>query len=386
MVQFIEDYSLQNISNRINRRRSQTSIPYIKILVCFFAGEQYMETPVEVSMKVQIVSGVLSRVSIWNVNYLQVCFCGIGSSLIFFSRGKGVGVGGVEHIKQKISCFLVFLEKRPPLSFSTQGKNTMFSGKKRLPFQIVQERSCPGVILFEKTIFSEHLKKISYFCVSFLRKIVIHFLGVRSYFREKEISSFPIIQERSYSSAIFLERPSFQDVWKKKMWFFVQCVLHSWSEERKAAHLRKFREYIPNISDTFCIPANVSQKPGYEHRDRNTTDPYIVVERIDKNASSDSQYRTKSSTISFSDPQTTTEKEFELHHRTSLPKLVSKCQENCGKPIKFDEVMVVQSYGRITQTDKQTGKEKTKRDPMYIHFSENCLKNLCQTLLPWPII
>ena len=29
-----------------------------------------METPVEVSMKVQRVSGVLSRVSIWNVNYL----------------------------------------------------------------------------------------------------------------------------------------------------------------------------------------------------------------------------------------------------------------------------------------------------------------------------
>ena len=127
-------------------------------------------------------------------------------------------------------------------------------------------------------------------------------MGVRSYFREKEILSFPIIKKRSNSSAIFLERPSFQDVWKKKILFFVQCVLHSWSEERKAAHLRKFREYIPNISDTFCIPDNVSQKPGYEHRDRSTTDPYIVVVRIEKNASSDSQYCTKSSTISFSDP------------------------------------------------------------------------------------
>ena len=47
---------------------------------------------------------------------------------------------------------------------------------------------------------------------------------VRSYFREKEISSFPIIQERSYSTAIFLERPSFQDVRKKKVWFIVQCI------------------------------------------------------------------------------------------------------------------------------------------------------------------
>ena len=344
-----------------------------------------METPVEVSMKVQRVSGVLSRVSIWNVNYLQVCFCGIGSSLIFFSRGKG-GRGVAWNISnRKYHVSLYFLRNVPLSHFPPREKIPSFR-EKRLPFQIVQERSCPGVILFEKTIFSEHLKKTSYICISFLRKIIIHFLGVRPYFREKEISSFPIIQERSNSSAIFLERPSFQDVWKKKIWFFVQCVLHSQSEERKAAHLRKFREYIPNISDTFCIPANVSQKPGYEHRDRNTTDPYIVVERIEQNASSDSQYCTKSSTISFSDPQTTTGKEFELHYCTSLPKLVSKCQENCGKPIKFDEVMVVQSYGRITWTGKQTGKEKTKRDPMYIHFSENCLKNLCQTLLPCPII
>ena len=49
--------------------------------------------------------------------------------------------------------------------------------------------------------------------------------GVRSYFREKETSSFLIIQERSNSSAIFLERPSFQDVWKKKIWFSVQWKL-----------------------------------------------------------------------------------------------------------------------------------------------------------------
>ena len=38
-------------------------------------------------------------------------------------------------------------------------------------------------------------------------------------FGKKEISSFPIIQERSYSSAIFFERPSFQDVWKRKYGF-----------------------------------------------------------------------------------------------------------------------------------------------------------------------
>ena len=41
--------------------------------------------------------------------------------------------------------------------------------------------------------------------------------------------------------------------------------------------------------------------------------------------------------------------------------------------------MVVRSYGRITWTDKSTGKEKAKFGPMYIHFHENCLKNFSET-------
>ena len=53
-------------------------------------------------------------------------------------------------------------------------------------------------------------------------------------------------------------------------------VWHSWSEESKADHLRKFREYIPNISDTFCMPANIGWKPSYQHRDRNTRARYRV--------------------------------------------------------------------------------------------------------------
>ena len=60
----------------------------------------------------------------------------------------------------------------------------------------------------------------------FLRDHLSFFVqGVKSYFREKEISSFPIIHERLYSSATFLERPTFQDVWKKKIWFSVQWDL-----------------------------------------------------------------------------------------------------------------------------------------------------------------
>ena len=46
--------------------------------------------------------------------------------------------------------------------------------------------------------------------------------GVRLYFLEKEIASFEIIQERSYAIPNFLERLSFQDVRKKKVWFAMQ--------------------------------------------------------------------------------------------------------------------------------------------------------------------
>ena len=111
----------------------------------------------------------------------------------------------------------------PSFAFCPGKKDHVF--EKKIPsFQIVQERSCAGAAPFGKTIFSEGLKKISYFRV-FFKKDHLSFSvqRVRSYFREKEISSFLIIQERSYSSAIFLERPSFQDVRKKNIWFSVQC-------------------------------------------------------------------------------------------------------------------------------------------------------------------
>ena len=127
------------------------------------------------------------------------------------------------------------------------------------------------------------------------------------------------------------------------------------------------------------MPANAGWKPGYQHRERNTTEPDIVVDCTEKSTSRNSQHRTTSSTISFSDPRATTEKEFELHHRTNLPKSDLKCQGNCGRPIKVEEVMVVQFYGRITWTDKSTGKEKAKFGPMYIHFHENRLKNFSET-------
>ena len=59
----------------------------------------------------------------------------------------------------------IFWKRLPPV-FLPRKKYHAF-GKKVPSFQIMQERLCPSAIPFEKTIFSEHLKKISYFRVFF---------------------------------------------------------------------------------------------------------------------------------------------------------------------------------------------------------------------------
>ena len=100
-----------------------------------------MKTPVKVTMKVQRIDRFF---------LMEVC----GGTLVAPVR---------EHRKCQISMY--FLRK---------GKN-MFSGKKIPSLQMIQERSCAGGALLGKTIFSEESKKISYFHLFFLRKIIFHF-------------------------------------------------------------------------------------------------------------------------------------------------------------------------------------------------------------------
>ena len=103
MVQNIEDYSLWNMFNLINLRRGQTSTRYVSFPI-FFAGRCIMFP----------------------------CISWEGPSFIFCPGKK-------DH---------VFWKKIPS-------------------FQMIQKRSCAGAALSGKTIFSEGLKKISYFRVFF---------------------------------------------------------------------------------------------------------------------------------------------------------------------------------------------------------------------------
>ena len=101
---------------------------------------------------------------------------------------------------------IYFLEKRNTI-FPDITKNIVFRREffwKDHLFRTFEENIIFPGIFFEKDHLSFSVKRI------------------RSYFRKKK-SPFLIIQERSYSSEIFLERPSFQNIRKKKIWCFMQC-------------------------------------------------------------------------------------------------------------------------------------------------------------------
>ena len=150
MVQSIEDYSLQNISNRINLRRSPASILYIRF-------------------------SVFLR---WAMHHVSMYF--LRKAVFHFLPNE------------KRSCFR----------------------KKNPSFQFIQERSSAGVALFGKTIFSEGLKKISYFHVFFKKDHLLFSvrLGRKIIFSGKGNIIFPnntrkiIFQRNCFGKTIFSGR------------------------------------------------------------------------------------------------------------------------------------------------------------------------------------
>ena len=133
-------------------------------------------------------------------------FCRIRSSLIFFLAGETWNI-----LNRKYHVFVYFLRKVISLIFHPVKKYHVF--EETIPhFQIGHERSYPSVILLEKTIFSEHLKKISYFHVIFLRKIIFHFpsggkiifLGKRNIFPDNTRKI--IFQRNFFGKTIFSGR------------------------------------------------------------------------------------------------------------------------------------------------------------------------------------
>ena len=210
-----------------------------------------------------------------------------------------------------------------------------------------------------------------------------------------------------------------------KTWFSAQW--HSWKQERKDDHKKRFRNCKPLVENSFVKPGNVGRKPNQSKRVR-MSEPTNVVERpsttlpslvtssapttvqqnisfehqpcsstlgpvsttsLSANATSTNsltQCNTSTSntsasstsvptslSLSFEDPRLQADTLFELHVRSDLPKLVKRCRGNCGRDILQDHQLVVKSAG--IQRWISGGVEKSKAGPLFIHFKEECLKN-----------
>ena len=153
----------------------------------------------------------------------------------------------------------------------------------------------------------------------------------------------------------------------------------------------KFRQFKPLFSDEFERSSNAGHKPNCTPISRVREAPQALVDqqrdqrdegirlRISKSPESNTwrsaevQNQRESSTRS-ADPDMNLKKRFELHLWKDLPRLVHRCQRNCGKQITEDFVLVVKFFGTSRWADKN-GSERFKFGPMYLHFGKNCLQN-----------
>ena len=167
MVQSIEDYSSQNISNWINWRRSQIQI-YILSFLVFFAGEQSMKTPIEVSMNahrklLELFLEYQSRKSI----IFTCIFAGQSHLWFFFDRGVWRHVFNTRTCAENISYFHVFFEKHH-LSLSAQGRNIMFWGEKYNLSRQYKKDHIPACDFLKRPSFQNIWKKyhisVYFFC------------------------------------------------------------------------------------------------------------------------------------------------------------------------------------------------------------------------------
>ena len=158
MVQSIEDYSLWNISNRINLRPNFDPIYQVS---CFFR---------------------------WAMHHVSM----------YFQRKAALHF----LLRKKRSCF--------------RGKNTIFPDSTR---KII----CRHGTFWKHHIFRRSDENIIFPCIFEERSSFIFRLTCKIIFSGKRDIIFPDNTRKIVFQRNFLERPSFQDVWKRKILFSVQC-------------------------------------------------------------------------------------------------------------------------------------------------------------------
>ena len=76
------------------------------------------------------------------------------------------------------------------------------------------------------TIYTEDTENIIFPCIFWERSSFICRLKNKNIFSGKRNIIFPDNSRKIVFQCDFLERIAFQNIWKKKMWFFVQCLCH----------------------------------------------------------------------------------------------------------------------------------------------------------------
>ena len=158
-------------------------------------------------------------------------------SLLFCQKGNVTPVTST-HIPRKYHFPMRFLIKTIFFHFRPKEKK-IFSGRKKYHLSRYYKKDHVQVRFFWKDhLFRTFEKSIIFPGIFWEKSSFLSCLKNKIIFLGKRNILFPlIIQERSCSSEIFLERPSFQNIWKKKICFFVQCDTNLFSSHKNVKEL-----------------------------------------------------------------------------------------------------------------------------------------------------
>ena len=145
--------------------------------------------------------------------------------------------------------------------------------------------------------------------------------------------------------------------------------------EVRMKHVERFWRYRSTLDDQFDKPKSSGRKRSNRKRTRKP-DFESAHDWQDK------KEKESRKSFTFQDPNASEKISCELFFRSMVPRLVNRCQGNCGYklfPVGKEDYLVVKSRGRISFMNKQ-GEMDSKLCPLYIHFKAECLKEYARRI------
>ena len=128
-------------------------------------------------------------------------------------------------------------------------------------------------------------------------------------------------------------------------------------------YVKKFRMYKATVNDEYVEPKKIRSKPSDGSK------------QICKQQETEVIVNFHAERIRIEHPNCKQEIPFELFFRSLVPRLVEKCQGNCGRKLSQsneEDYLLIKSNGPTTFL--VNGEERTKVGPQYVHFNQKCLK------------